>query len=48
MCDSDEECEDCDGWLSAVISFEALHESQEALAAIDAALAGAAKPSPEV
>ena len=32
VCDSDEECEDSDGWVAAVISMEALHEAQEALA----------------
>ncbi len=34
VCDSDEECQDSDGWTAAVISFEALHEAQEALETI--------------
>ena len=34
VCDSDEECQDSDGWTAAVISFDALHEAQEALEAL--------------
>lgn len=36
VCDSYEECENSDGWTAIVISLDALHEAQEALAAIDA------------
>ena len=31
VADSDEECEDSDGWLAAVISMAALHQAQEAI-----------------